>query len=90
MANKSQLIDVIHAKVGGDRDDVVKYFNAMIESFSETLINGGEVLIVGFGKFSVTHRAARCGINPSTKEKIHIPANKTIRFSVGKPLKIRL
>lgn len=90
MANKRQLIDLIHGKTGGNREDVVKYFNAVIETFSEVLINGDGVLIVGFGKFSVTHRAARSGVNPSTKEKIFIPANKTIRFSAGKPLKIRL
>ena len=46
-----------------------------------------EVSLTGFGKFSVTKRAARKGVNPATGESIRIRASKTPRFSAGASLK---
>ena len=40
------------------------------------LKSGGEVRIVGFGTFSVAHRAATTGRNPRTGETIQIAASK--------------
>ena len=37
--------------------------------------------------FEVTERAARDGINPRTKETIHIPASKAPKFKAMKSLK---
>ena len=41
----------------------------------------------GFGKFSISERAARTGINPATKEKIEIAASKSVKFKASKALK---
>ncbi len=41
---------------------------------------GDKVALVGFGTFSVSERAARTGINPSTKAAITIPAKKVAKF----------
>jgi len=41
----------------------------------------------GFGKFSVSDRAAREGRNPATGEKIYIKATKVPKFSAGASLK---
>ena len=49
--------------------------------------SGDDVALVGFGTFTVSERAARDGINPLTKEKIHIPAAKAPKFKAGKALK---
>ncbi len=48
---------------------------------------GGEVRIVGFGTFSVAHRAATTGRNPRTGEAIQIAASKQPKFKAGAPLK---
>jgi len=45
------------------------------------------VTIAGFGTFKVTHRGAREGINPQTKERITIQAVNTPKFTAGKRLK---
>ena len=43
---------------------------------------------MGFGTFSVRHRAARDGINPQNpSQKIHIPAANVPVFKAGKALK---
>ena len=48
---------------------------------------GDEVRIVGFGSFSVAHRAASTGRNPRTGEAIQIAASKQPKFKAGAPLK---
>jgi DNA-binding protein HU-beta len=64
--------------------------DTVIESISEELARGGEVALAGFGKFSVSHRAARQGRNPATGQTISIPASKAARFSAASALKKRL
>ena len=49
--------------------------------------SGDEVRIVGFGSFSVAHRAASTGRNPRTGEVIQIAASKQPQFRAGAPLK---
>ena len=53
----------------------------------ETLKRGGEVSFTGFGKFSVSKRSAREGVNPQTGEKINIAARNVPKFSAGSALK---
>lgn len=54
---------------------------------AKALAEGNTVEISGFGKFEVTERSARTGINPATKEKIEIPASKSVKFKLSKALK---
>lgn len=58
---------------------VLRVFTALQE--------GKTVDLTGFGKFEVTERAARTGINPATKEKIEIAASKAVKFKSAKALK---
>ena len=64
--------------------------DTVIETISEELSRGGEVALAGFGKFSVSQRAARQGRNPATGQTISIPASKAARFSAASALKKRL
>ena len=61
-----------------------------IEVISSELAGGGEVALAGFGKFSVSNRAARQGRNPSTGQTIQIHASKAAKFSAASALKKRL
>jgi DNA-binding protein HU-beta len=46
------------------------------------------VLDAGFGKFSVSQRAARTGVNPQDPtKKVQIPARRVPRFTPGAVLK---
>jgi DNA-binding protein HU-beta len=59
----------------------------MIDSVSEELTKGEQVVLVGFGTFSVKERAARTGRNPRTGEPIQIAAATIPSFKPGKALK---
>lgn len=57
-----------------------KVLRAMIEEISDSLCEGEEVQLTGFGTFVVREIKAREGRNPQTGEKIHIAASKTPSF----------
>ncbi|HOG19167.1 MAG TPA: HU family DNA-binding protein [Salinivirgaceae bacterium] len=84
--NKAELIDAMAAKAGLTKTDTKKALEAFMESVSDALKAGDRVGLVGFGSFSVVERKARTGRNPKTREKIQIPAKKTVRFKAGSEL----
>ena len=77
--NKSELIDAIANDSGLSRADATRAVNSLTTTVAKTLKKGEEVAITGFGKFSVTKRAARTGRNPQTGEPVKIMASKTPR-----------
>ncbi|MCR5230977.1 MAG: HU family DNA-binding protein [Solobacterium sp.] len=56
------------------------------EAASE-LQKGSTVEISGFGKFTVSLRKARSGVNPLTKEPIRVKARKVLSFRAAQKLK---
>jgi DNA-binding protein HU-beta len=73
--NKADLIEVIAGQTGSTKVDAAKALDVIVDAVSGELAKGGSVSLVGFGTFSVRHRAARDGINPQNpSQKIHIPA----------------
>lgn len=61
--------------------------DAMIQTITEALQEGGSVSLVGFGTFETRQRAARTGRNPRTGEEIQIAASTVPAFKPGKALK---
>ena len=84
---KEELIQAISKKVGISKTAAGECFNVVFDEITKTLSQGKEVSLPGFGKFGVSFRKERMGINPQTKEKITIQARKTPRFKAGKILK---
>jgi DNA-binding protein HU-beta len=78
-------------KVAQDADlgsgDARKAVDAVFDAIASELQNGGEVAVSGFGKFSVSDRAAREGRNPATGETIQIPAKRVLKFRIAKQAK---
>jgi DNA-binding protein HU-beta len=64
--------------------------DAVFDAIADQLAAGGEVAVAGFGKFGVSHRAARSGRNPATGATIHIGASKAAKFSAASALKKQL
>lgn len=85
--NKSELINHISITTGLTKAQATAALQAIETGVINTLVNGGEVTLVGFGTFKVTERAARTGRNPKTGEAITIAAAKVPTFKSGKGLK---
>ena len=85
--NKSELVDSIAQSAGLTKEQAAKAVNAFTESVQGALQRGDDVVLVGFGTFSVKERAARTGRNPKTGETLEIAASKVPSFKAGKGLK---
>lgn len=85
--NKSEMISAIAEKTGFSKKAADVAVGAFFSTLAEAMKNGDKVSIIGFGTFEVKDRAAREGINPKTKERIHIAATKVPAFKAGKTLK---
>ena len=85
--NRTELAQQVASRAGIDNNQAKKAVDAVVDSITEELSSGGEVAISGFGKFSVSDRAARQGVNPATGEKIQIAASKAAKFSAASGLK---
>ena len=85
--NKCDLISAVAAGTGLSKADAGRAIDATTSAIAGELSGGGSVSLVGFGTFSVSHRAARMGRNPATGESIHINASNVPKFKAGKALK---
>jgi DNA-binding protein HU-beta len=88
--NRTELAQQVASRAGIDSNQAKKAVDAVVDSITEELSRGGEVSLSGFGKFSVSDRAARQGVNPATGEKIQIKASKAAKFSAASGLKSTL
>ncbi|MBL7085773.1 MAG: HU family DNA-binding protein [Candidatus Cloacimonetes bacterium] len=85
--NKQELIGKLAMEIDIPKKKAGEAINTIFDSIRLSLEKEEKVTLVGFGSFSVAHRAARIGMNPLTKEKINIPATKVPKFKAGKRLK---
>jgi DNA-binding protein HU-beta len=87
---KNELAEKVADSVELTGSQAREALDAVISAVADELASGGEVALAGFGKFSVSHRAARQGRNPATGETINIAASKAAKFSAASALKNRL
>jgi DNA-binding protein HU-beta len=85
--NKAELIEAVASGADLSKADAGRAVDALVEAVTKSLKKGQQVSVVGFGTFSVKHRAARTGRNPRTGESIKIPASNVPGFKAGKALK---
>lgn len=85
--NKQELIAKIAEKSAITKKQATAVLEATLETISDTLAEGENVQLIGFGTFEVREREARTGINPRTKAPIEIPASKVPAFKAGAKLK---
>ena len=85
--NKAELVDAVASAANLSKADAGRAVDAVVGSIASSLSNGEQVAVVGFGTFSVKHRAARAGRTPRTGEAIQIQASNVPGFKAGKALK---
>jgi DNA-binding protein HU-beta len=83
---KAEFVDQLARRMGSKREaaDAVE---AVLDGIASALGRGEDVNFTGFGKFHVSERGPRQGVNPRTGERITIPGGKVPRFSAGAALK---
>ncbi|MGN0823659.1 MAG: HU family DNA-binding protein [Candidatus Coproplasma sp.] len=88
--NKTELVKVVAEKADLTQAVAADAVNAMVDAIVESLVEGNEVAILGFGSFKVADRPARTARNPQTGEMVEVPESKAVSFKVSKALKEKL
>ena len=70
--NKGEFIDRLSDKTSLTKKEARKLLDSVLDLVQETLLQGEEVKLVGFGKFAVRARKASSRINPQTKRPIQV------------------
>ena len=84
--NKSDLVDAVANDGDMTKASAARAVDSVLANVGDALGNGDSVSLVGFGTFSVRHRAAREGRNPQTGKTIKIAAKKVVKFKAGSDL----
>jgi DNA-binding protein HU-beta len=85
--NKGEFIDRLSDSTNLTKKEARKLLDSVLNLVQDTLLQGEEVKLVGFGKFAVRARKASSRINPQTKKPIQVPSKVVPLFKPGKELK---
>ena len=81
--NKSGLTERVAGRLGMGNSGAADAVDAVLGEIAESLAQGEDVRLAGFGRFWVRDRAARSGRNPRTGESVPVPASKAPAFKPG-------
>lgn len=84
---KEELVEAMTKKVECSKKCASDCLNIILDEVAKNLKAGKDVVLTGFGTFTVSKRKARTGRNPQTGATIKIPAKTVPRFKAGKSLK---
>ena len=87
---KENLITHIETQLGIGRQESRKIVERLLKIMKDTLSQGEDLLISGFGKFSVRQKKARRGRNPQTKKSMTLAARKVLVFKASGVLRKRI
>jgi integration host factor subunit beta len=87
---KKELVDRIAEQTGNKRVIVKKVVQNFLDEIIEELGKGNRLEFRDFGVFETKERAARIAQNPKTLQRVHVPPKRTVKFKVGRMMKIKL
>ncbi len=87
---KKDLIDRIAEETDQKRTTVKKTVQCFLDSVIQELSDGNRLEFRDFGVFEIRQRAPRIAQNPKTLERVPVPAKKTVKFKVGRLMKMAL
>ncbi len=88
--NKAQLVEKIATRTKMTKTQSEIYLDTTIAIIEDSVAQGDEVKIVGFGTFSKLKRKSRQGRNPKTGAPVEIPGGNIPRFKPGKDFKQKI
>jgi integration host factor subunit alpha len=77
---KDTLVEMIREKVGYPVKEAKEILELILEEIKLKLVEGQEVKISGFGKWTVKEKRNRPGRNPHTGDRIEISARRVVTF----------
>lgn len=87
---KAEMAERLYSEVGLNKREAKEFVDAFFETMRDTLAQGEQVKLSGFGNFDLRQKKERPGRNPKTGEEIPISARRVVTFRQGQKLKDRV
>jgi DNA-binding protein HU-beta len=84
---KKEFIEKLASSIDCSKAEAERYFNTLFNQMGLLLQADDDLMVPGFGRFTVIHKAARLGHNPQTGSEIKIPAKAVPVFRPASQLK---
>ena len=87
---KTDLTESIYNQCGYSKSKSTKLVESLLEIIKNTLENGEDILISGFGKFCVKDKNERRGRNPQTGEDKMLGSRRVLIFRCSDVLRNKI
>jgi integration host factor subunit alpha len=87
---KDHIVSSMANHLGVTKFESTRLVESVLETVKTSLSNGDDVLISGFGKFSVRKKAPRKGRNPATGEDLPLDARTVVTFRCSPVMRDRI
>ncbi len=84
---KAELSEMLFERLGLNKRESKDMVEAFFELVNDSLVDGTDVKLSGFGNFQIRRKAPRPGRNPRTGEAIPIEARNVVTFHASQKLK---
>lgn len=87
---RADLAEAINRKLGLSRADSLNMVESILDLVSDSLAEGENVKISGFGTFLLRDKTERIGRNPKTGVEVPITPRRVLTFRASQMLKDRV
>ena len=87
--NTKDLITTIRGRLNMPQEEAERLFDSTVNTLRETLLQGNNVALQGFGVFETKKKNERISVNPATQERMLIPPKLSLAFKPSTVLKDR-
>jgi integration host factor subunit alpha len=87
---KADMAARLFEELGLNKREAKEMVEMFFEEVRQSLEEGGQVKLSGFGNFDLREKKQRPGRNPKTGEEIPISARRVVTFRPGQKLKARV
>jgi integration host factor subunit alpha len=84
---KADLADKLFEQIGINKREAKRFVDGFFEELRESLEQGNNIKLSGFGNFELRDKSSRPGRNPKTGEDIPITARRVVTFHASAKLK---
>ena len=84
---KAHLADLLFDQIGLNKRESKDMIDSFFDLISDSLVEGTDVKMSGFGNFQIRTKAPRPGRNPRTGESVPIEARRVVTFHASHKLK---
>lgn len=80
---KADMVDHLTIRLRMTRQDARLLVDTFFHEISQSLAEGKEVKLSGFGNFELKDKKSRPGRNPKTGEEVPVKARRVVTFKAG-------